>query len=77
MNDETALKELLSMSRIYYSRGQADRAEECLVLARQIQKRMTVNSSILITQRMEAGQEQGQPGGLSKKITTGFALSNQ
>ena len=47
MNDETALKELLSMSRIYRTRGQHDKAEECMQLARQIQARI--------------GQESGRP----------------
>jgi hypothetical protein len=44
MNDETALKELLSMSRIYNSRGQIDKAEECMILAEQIEQRLSLQS---------------------------------
>jgi hypothetical protein len=47
MNDETALRELLSMSRIYNSRGQDDKAEECMALAQQIQQRLTTQSTDL------------------------------
>jgi hypothetical protein len=45
VNDETALKELMSMARIYRTRGQADKADECLALARHIEERLTQPSS--------------------------------
>jgi hypothetical protein len=51
MNDETALRELLSMSRIYNTRGQDDKAEQCIMLAQQIQQRMSLQSGELESNR--------------------------
>ena len=51
MNDESALRELLSMSRIYRRRGQVDKSEECLLLARLIEQR--INEQNLKTQNLK------------------------
>jgi DNA replication initiation complex subunit (GINS family) len=58
MNDETALKELLSMSRIYSRRGQTDKADECLILAQQIEKRMSLQKMETVGQSAENSVEQ-------------------
>jgi hypothetical protein len=58
MNDETALKELLSMSRIYSSRGQTDKADECLILAQQIEKRMSAQKTETVGQSDKDSVEQ-------------------
>ncbi len=57
MNDETALKELLTMCRIYKNRGQADKAQECMVLVREIQNRLLRND------QMKQAQYQGAAAG--------------